>query len=74
MKMHNNPYSWTDLFELLQGWWRGETPMGAVLMAIIMATLRIAYTGGDWEDDFRGITMWCADANFCLFAGISGMA
>ncbi|OON40628.1 phage holin, lambda family [Izhakiella australiensis] len=49
MKMHNNPHSWPGLFELLQDWWRGETPLGAVLMAVIMATLRIAYTGGGWK-------------------------
>ena len=47
--MHNNPHSWTDLIELLQGWWRGETPLGAVLMAFFMAAIRIAYTGGGWK-------------------------
>lgn len=49
MRMHNNPNAWSDLFELLQNWWQGETPTGAVLMAIFMAALRIAYTGGGWK-------------------------
>lgn len=35
-----------DLLELLQSWWRGDTPLGAVVMSIIMAGLRIAYFGG----------------------------
>ncbi|OKV21689.1 phage holin, lambda family [Escherichia coli] len=35
--MHNDPHSWPDLLELLQSWWRGDTPM---------AGLRIAYFGG----------------------------
>lgn len=43
MKMHNAPHSWPDLLELLQSWWRGDTPLGAVVMSIIMAGLRIAY-------------------------------
>ncbi|NPR34688.1 phage holin, lambda family, partial [Escherichia coli] len=46
MKMHNAPHSWPDLLELLQSWWRGDTPLGAVVMSIIMAGLRIAYFGG----------------------------
>ncbi|MCN2597463.1 phage holin, lambda family, partial [Escherichia coli] len=28
MKMHNVPHSWPDLLELLQSWWRGDTPLG----------------------------------------------
>lgn len=46
MKMHNDPHSWSDLLELLQSWWRGDTPLGAVIMSIVMAGLRIAYFGG----------------------------
>lgn len=49
MKMHNDPHSWTDVFELLQSWWRGDTPIGAVLLSVVMATLRIAYGGGGWK-------------------------
>lgn len=49
MKMPHNPTNWPDWLELLQSWWRGETPLGAVLMAFIMAVLRIAYTGGGWK-------------------------
>ncbi|AFJ47159.1 phage holin, lambda family [Shimwellia blattae] len=49
MKMHNNPHSWPEFLELLQSWWRGETPVGAVLLAVVMAGLRIAYMGGGWK-------------------------
>lgn len=45
-EMHNDPHSWPDLLELLQSWWRGDTPLGAVIMSIVMAGLRIAYFGG----------------------------
>lgn len=38
--------SWLHLMRILNSWWRGETPLGGVVMAIVMATLRIAYTGG----------------------------
>ncbi len=31
---------------MLQCWWRGDTPLGAVLLSVIMAGLRIAYDGG----------------------------
>ncbi len=46
MKMHNIPQSWPDWLELFQSWWRGDTPLGAVIMSIVMAGLRIAYFGG----------------------------
>lgn len=49
MKMHNDPQSWPDMLDLLQSWWRGDTPVGAVLLAIVMAGLRIAYGGGGWK-------------------------
>ncbi|HHT2625785.1 phage holin, lambda family [Klebsiella michiganensis] len=49
MKMHNDPHSWPDLLELLQSWWRGDTPLGAVLLSVLMACLRIAYGGGGWK-------------------------
>lgn len=32
--------------DLVQSWWRGDTPLGAVIMSIVMAGLRIAYFGG----------------------------
>lgn len=35
--------TWLELF---QSWWRGDTPLGAVIMSIVMAGLRIAYFGG----------------------------
>lgn len=46
MKMHNDPHSWQGWLELFQSWWRGDTPLGAVLMSLFMAGLRIAYFGG----------------------------
>lgn len=46
MKMPNNPSNWPDFMELLQSWWRGDTPLGAVLLSVVMAGLRIAYFGG----------------------------
>ena len=49
MKMHNDPHSWTEFIELLHSWWRGETPMGAVLLSVVMAAMRIAYGGGGWK-------------------------
>ena len=49
MKMHNDPHSWTEFIDLLQSWWRGDTPMGAVLLSIVMAVRRIAYGGGGWK-------------------------
>ena len=49
MKMPNNPSNWPDLLELLQSWWRGDTPLGAVLLSVVMAGLRIAYSGGGWK-------------------------
>ncbi|ENQ6469250.1 phage holin, lambda family [Klebsiella quasipneumoniae] len=49
MKMNNDPHSWPDIIELLHGWWRGDTPLGAVLFSVIMAGLRIAYGGGGWK-------------------------
>ena len=48
MKMNNDPHSWTELIDLLHSWWRGETPIGAVLLSVVMAVLRIAY-GGGWK-------------------------
>ena len=44
--MPHNPNTWPDWLELFQSWWRGDTPLGAVIMSIVMAGLRIAYFGG----------------------------
>lgn len=49
MKMNNDPHSWPDMLELLHSWWRGDAPLGAVLLSVIMAGLRIAYGGGGWK-------------------------
>lgn len=49
MKMNNDPHNWPDWLELMQSWWRGDTPVGSVLLAFVMAVLRIAYTGGGWK-------------------------
>lgn len=50
MKMPHNPNNWPDWLELFHRWWRGETPLGAVVLASVMAALRIAYTGGGWKE------------------------
>ncbi|MBJ2466118.1 phage holin family protein, partial [Salmonella enterica subsp. enterica serovar Albany] len=44
--MPHSPNTWPDWLELFQSWWRGDTPLGAVIMSIVMAGLRIAYFGG----------------------------
>ncbi|MDH1086336.1 phage holin, lambda family [Pantoea brenneri] len=48
-RVQNNPNNWPGMYELVQSWWRGETPVGAILLAMFMAVLRIAYTGGGWR-------------------------
>ncbi|SXE11710.1 Uncharacterised protein [Klebsiella variicola] len=35
MKMPNYPSNWPDLLELLQSWWFGDTPLGAVLLSVV---------------------------------------
>lgn len=68
MKMPNNPSNWPDLLELLQSWWRGDTPLGAVLLSVVMAGLRIAYNGGGWKKMLLegllcgALTLTCASA------------
>ncbi|KAA9000640.1 phage holin, lambda family [Affinibrenneria salicis] len=47
--MQNNIFSWSGIYELLQACWRGDVPFGGVLLAVIMAILRVAYTGGGWQ-------------------------
>ncbi|MGS3448550.1 phage holin, lambda family [Klebsiella electrica] len=49
MKMNNDPHTWRDIIELLHSWWRGDTPLGAVMFSVGMAALRIAYGGGGWK-------------------------
>ncbi|MBZ2398412.1 phage holin, lambda family [Erwinia amylovora] len=34
-----------NLLEIIKSWWRGEVPIGGVLMAIGMAVLRMKYSG-----------------------------
>jgi lambda family phage holin len=46
MRIHNEPQSWAALF---QAWWRGDVPIGGVLLSVVMAALRVAYTGGGWK-------------------------
>ncbi|EMO8816809.1 phage holin, lambda family [Klebsiella grimontii] len=68
MKMPINPSNWPDLLELLQSWWRGDTPLGAVLLSVVMAGLRIAYSGGGWKKMLLegllcgALTLTCASA------------
>lgn len=49
MKMQNNIHTWAEVWELLRMWWHGDVPLGGVLLSIVMAALRIAYTGGGWR-------------------------
>ncbi|WP_431225950.1 phage holin, lambda family (plasmid) [Serratia sp. L9] len=56
MKMSNNPHSWADLSKILASWWSGDVPIGGVIMAIVMAVLRMAYSGGGWKETvFEGL-------------------
>lgn len=35
MIMPNYPSNWPDLLELLQSWWFGDTPLGALLLSAV---------------------------------------
>lgn len=50
--MQNSPYTWSGWVELFQSWWRGDVPIGGVLLSVVMAVLRVAYTGGGWKKTF----------------------
>ncbi|SDC30609.1 phage holin, lambda family [Acinetobacter boissieri] len=39
----------SQFFDLLRSWWHGDVPIGGVVMAIIMATLRMSYSGETWK-------------------------
>ncbi|MFC3394242.1 phage holin, lambda family [Brenneria rubrifaciens] len=47
--MQINIFSWADAYEVILSWWRGDVPTGGVLLAILIAILRVAYTGGSWR-------------------------
>ncbi|PWC13262.1 phage holin, lambda family [Brenneria roseae subsp. americana] len=47
--MQMNIFSWAGAYELIQSWWRGDVPTGGVLLAVFIAILRVAYTGGSWQ-------------------------
>ncbi|WP_241610276.1 phage holin, lambda family [Rosenbergiella epipactidis] len=49
MKMNNDPHTVSEWGRLLHSWWSGDTPVGAVIMAVVMSALRIAYTSGGWK-------------------------
>ncbi|WP_176223537.1 MULTISPECIES: phage holin, lambda family [Lonsdalea] len=49
MKMQNPVHTWADLSEMIRMWWNGDVPLGGVLLSIVMAILRIAYSGGGWR-------------------------
>ncbi len=77
MKMHNDPHSWQGWLELFQSWWRGDTPLGAVLMSLFMAGLRIAYFGGNggWKKKHtRNSTLRRPDVDLLICAGIFRLA
>lgn len=57
MRMHNELHTWADWIELFNAWWRGDVPLGGVLLSVVMAALRVAYTGGGWKKTFlEGLT------------------
>lgn len=39
-----------QFFDLLRSWWQGDVPIGGVAMAIIMAMLRMFYSGKPWTE------------------------
>lgn len=47
--MYNESCSWEHIREILYTWYKGDSPTGAVLMAVFMVVLRIAYMGGGWK-------------------------
>lgn len=56
MKMNFNPHSWDSWAELFQSWWRGDVPIGGVVMAIVVAILRMIYNGNSWKETvFEGL-------------------
>ena len=66
--MPHNPNTGPDWLELFQSWWRGDTPLGAVIMSIVMAGLRIAYFGVvvAGSENARDFALWCSDADLCI--------
>lgn len=56
MKMPNTPHTLADIGEILTSWWRGDVPIGGVIMAVVMAVLRMAYSGSSWRETlFEGL-------------------
>lgn len=56
MKMPNNPHNWAELSDILAAWWRGDVPIGGVIMAVVMAVLRMAYSGSSLRETlFEGL-------------------
>ncbi|EDY1956738.1 phage holin, lambda family, partial [Salmonella enterica] len=56
MKMHFDPHSWGSWIELFQSWWRGDVPIGGVVMAIVVAFFRMVYNGSSWKETlFEGL-------------------
>lgn len=50
--MPNTPHGWTEISEILASWWRGDVPIGGVVMAVVMAVLRMAYSGSSKRETF----------------------
>jgi hypothetical protein len=66
MKMHNDPHSWTEFIELLHSWWRGETPMGAVLLSVVMAAMRSPTAVAAGKNDSGGLNLRRANSYSCI--------
>lgn len=71
MKMPHNPNTWPDWLELFQSWWRGDTPLGAVLMSLIVAGLRIAYFGGNGGKKKKALEiLLCGALTLTIFSAL----
>ncbi|NYA45749.1 phage holin, lambda family [Serratia fonticola] len=69
MRMPNNPNNWVDLNEVLASWWRGDVPIGGVVMAVVMAVLRMAYAGSGWKETiFEGLM--CGAVSLTIYSAL----
>lgn len=67
--MQNNLHSWGEINEILASWWRGDVPIGGVLMAIVMAVLRMAYAGSGWKETiFEGLM--CGAVSLTVYSAL----
>ncbi|MEL4887658.1 phage holin, lambda family [Pectobacterium betavasculorum] len=70
--MQDNILSWSGLSELILSWWYGDVPTGGVILAVFIAMLRVAYSGGTWrlmllESALCGVLTLTAVASFYYY-------